>query len=155
MLRRAAFALAVIASGATIAAAQAKPGADSPMARERAIFAAIEKKDYPAFNEALGADFTYVEPNAGVMKWERTKSAEMLKACTNGKLALTDMKERPVGNDVMVVTYTVTGNQTCNGQKMPSVVFALSVWQKLGGRWIAVAHSETPKAAAPPAATKK
>jgi hypothetical protein len=161
MQRRTAFALALLAAVTTTIHAQAKPAAkapaaadDSPMARERAIFAAIEKKDYAAFNEALGADFTYVEPNMGIAKWERAKSAEILKACTSGKLTVTDMKERPVGNDVMVVTYVVTGAQTCNGQKMPPTVYALSVWQKLGGRWTAVAHSETPKAPAPIPAKK-
>jgi hypothetical protein len=161
MQRRTVLAVALLAAVTTTLHGQVKPAAkaaagaeDSPMARERAIYAAIEKKDYAAFNEALGADFTYIEPNMGIMKWERTKSAEILKACTSGKFTLGDMKERPAGNDVMIVTYSVAGNQTCNGQKTPPVVYALSVWQKLGGRWTAVAHSETPKAPAPMPAKK-
>lgn len=35
-----------------------------------------------------------------------------------------------------------------NGKKSPSPTYALSVWRKTGGRWVAVAHGETPAAPA-------
>ena len=57
---------------------------------------------------------------------------------------LKDAKVTPAGSDLMVLTYTVTGEQTCNGQKGPPTVTSLSVWQHKGNSWIAIAHSETP-----------
>jgi hypothetical protein len=128
--------------------APAPNAAMAPIDRERAIYAALEKNDIAAFNESLGADFMYASPD-GVQKWERAKSAEILKDCKTGKQTLSNVTSTPQGDDLMVVTYTVAGVQTCNGKKSPSPSYALSVWRKVGGRWIAIAHSETP---APPAA---
>ena len=84
--------------------APASNAAMAPVDRERAIYVALEKNDIAAFNESLGADFTYASAD-GVVKWERAKSAEMLS-------------------------------------------YARSVWRKVAGRWVAVAHSETPAASA-------
>jgi hypothetical protein len=46
----------------------------------------------------------------------------------------------------VVLTYTSAGDQMCGGQKAPSPEYSMSVWQKRGGRWVGVAHSETPAA---------
>jgi hypothetical protein len=115
------------------------------VAQERSIFDALQKNDFDAFNKALGADFTYVDA-MGVTMWQLANSAEMLKGCTITQIAMDSVKTRRVGSDLMVLTYKVSGDQTCNGQKAPSPVYSMSVWQKRGGRWVAVAHSETPPA---------
>jgi len=158
MLRRlsvVSIALSAVASG-LLAQSKATKSVDarSPAALERSIYAALEKNDYAAFNDAVGADFMYVEPNAGLMTWERSKSADILKDCKTGKMTLSDVKETSVTPDVVVLTYSVAGAQSCNGQRMPSPVYSMSVWHKVGGRWVAAAHSETPKAPAAAAAKK-
>jgi hypothetical protein len=51
-----------------------------------------------------------------------------------------------VGKDLVVLTYTSAGDQTCGGQKAPSPVYSMSVWQMRGGHWVGVAHSEVPAA---------
>ena len=91
----------------------------APADRERSIFVALEKNDIAAFNEALGADFMFVGPE-GAMKWERGKSAELLKGCKTGKQTLSNVTSTPQGDDVMIVTYTAAGEQICNGKKAPS-----------------------------------
>jgi ketosteroid isomerase-like protein len=128
------------------AAARTAASPDSVVvAQERSLFDALQKNDINAFNKALGADFVYVDPT-GVNMWQLANSAEMLKGCTTGQITIDSVRTRPVGNDLMIVTYKATGDQTCNGQKAPSPVYSMSVWQKRGGRWVAVAHSETPPA---------
>ncbi len=82
----------------------------------------------------------------GATRWDLSKSAEMLKGCTTGKFTMENPEVSPAGNDILVLTYKASANQTCNGEKAPSPVLAMSVWQKRGGRWVAVAHSETPTA---------
>jgi hypothetical protein len=139
----------LLAAAAAPTLAQTKSAAESPADRERAIIAAVERKDFTAFNEALGADFVYVDAMNGSVMWERAKSADMLKSCQTGNLVMTNLKEVSVTPDVRVLTYTITGEQTCNGVKAPPVTYALSVWKKMNGRWIAVAHSETPKVTPP------
>jgi Domain of unknown function (DUF4440) len=147
-------ALLIAAAGTTVVA-QAKPqgapaakptgmtAADSLVAREKSLYDALAKNDYAAFAKALGSDFMYVSGD-GAVKWEVAKSADMLKNCVTGKWTLTNTKVTPAGTDLMVLTYTATGDQTCNGQKAPSPINALSVWEHKGSAWIPIAHSETP-----------
>jgi ketosteroid isomerase-like protein len=146
--------LALLMLSAASLAAQAKSPAasktssataDTPASHERAIFAALEKKDFAAFNNEVGADFVFVGADGG-MVWERAKSADMLKGCTTAKWAISNMQTKQVAEDLVVLNYTAAGEQTCDGKKAPSPVNALSVWRKTGGRWVAVAHSETPAA---------
>jgi hypothetical protein len=147
--------LATLGTSSLVAQAKqqgaAKPAASNaamaPADRERSIYTAIEKNDIAAFNEAVGSDFLYVSGD-GILKWERAKSAEMLKGCKTGKQTLSNVTSTPQGDDFMIVTYAVAGEQTCNGKKAPSPINALSVWHKAGGRWVAVAHSETPATSA-------
>jgi hypothetical protein len=115
------------------------------VAQERAIADALTRNDFPAMNRALGSDFVYMGAN-GAVQWERSKTADLLKGCTSGQWTLDNVKTKRVGTDLVVVTFTATGEQTCNGQKAPSPVYAMSVWRKQGTHWVAVAHSETPAA---------
>ncbi len=124
-------------------AASATAADEAVIAREKSLYDAIAKNDIATFNRVVGSDFTGVDVN-GAMRWELSKSAEMLKGCTTGKWTLSDGKVTTVGSDITVLTYTASGEQTCNGKKSPSPVYALSVWQKRGGQWVAIAHSETP-----------
>jgi Domain of unknown function (DUF4440) len=129
--------------GAPAAKPAAMTAADSLIARENGLYDALAKNDYAAFNKGLGGDFVYVD-GSGAVRWELAKSAENLKGCTTGKWTMKDTKVTPAGSDLMVLTYSGSGEQTCNGQKSPSPVNALSVWQRRAGGWVAIAHSETP-----------
>ena len=155
----AALALALLLPLAGTALAQAaknqKAGVsptDAIIAQEQSIFDALTENDIAAFNKAIGADFVYQSPE-GTITWELAKSAEILKPCKSGKFTMTEPKVTPASPDVMVLTYKTAGEQVCDGKKSASPVFAMSVWQKRGGQWVLVAHSQTP--AAPPTAPAK
>lgn len=143
LLALVAFASPLSAQGAAKSAPKPAGGVESVVPTERAIWDAIAKNDYPAFNKALGADFTYVSGDGAVV-WERSKSSEMLKDCKTAKATFTNVQEKRVSADLTVLTYTANAEQTCGGRKSPNPVNALSVWRKVGGQWVAVAHSETP-----------
>ena len=121
--------------------------AESVLPIERSIFDALARNDIPAFNKALGGDFVYVSGN-GAVEWQLSKSAELLKDCKTGKATFTNVQEKRVGAELVVLTYTVNGEQTCAGKKSPNPVNAMSVWRKTGGKWVAIAHSETPASTA-------
>jgi hypothetical protein len=116
------------------------------VAQEQMVLDAIAQKDTVAFNKALGRDFVYVDQN-GAMRWELSKTSTSLPACVLGTgWTLDNPVTSQIGEDLVVLTYSSSGNQVCDGRKAPSPVNSLSVWRRTGGRWVAVAHSETPAA---------
>lgn len=146
-------ALQFVAIHSATAQAQAgKASAPSPaignavVAQEQMVLDALAQKDTVAFNKALGRDFVYVDQN-GAMRWELSKTSTTLPACVLGTGWTIDQPmTTQVGEDLVVLTYSSSGNQVCDGKKAPSPVNSLSVWRRTGGRWVAVAHSETPAA---------
>ena len=48
-----------------------------------------------------------------------------------------------IDNDTGVVTYHAAQTTTCNGQAVPSPVWATSVYARRGGRWVNVLYEQT------------
>ena len=147
-----AFAIALQLAAAKDVAAQAAPAKASAsvgnavVAQEQAILDAIARKDTVAFNKALGSDFVYVD-GGGAMRWQLSKTSTNLPACVLGTgWSLDNPMVTEVGTDLAVLTYSSSGKQVCDGKAAASPVNSMSVWRKRGGRWVAVAHSETPAA---------
>jgi hypothetical protein len=147
-----AIALQLAATKDGAAQAAAKPSAavgNAVVAQEQAILDAIARKDTVAFNKALGSDFVYTDQD-GAMRWQLAKTSTTLPACVLGTgWSLDHPMVTEVGTDLAVLTYSSSGKQVCNGKTAPSPVNSMSVWRKRGGRWVAVAHSETPAAKKP------
>ena len=145
-----AFGLQLAAFHGAAAQAQAgKPAAPSAsvakavVAQEQAIYDAIARSDTAAFNKAVGRAFVYVSQE-GAVQWTLANTATNLGCAMGSGWTLDNPKSTEVGSDLVVLTYSARTTSMCNGQPIPSPVNALSVWQRRGGRWVAVAHSETP-----------
>ncbi|HKH94851.1 MAG TPA: nuclear transport factor 2 family protein [Gemmatimonadaceae bacterium] len=145
--------LAATHAAAAQAAAASKPAAPSAsvgaavVAQEQAILDAIARSDTLAFNKALGSDFVYVDVH-GAVRWQLSKTSANLPACVLGTgWSLDHPMTTEVGTDLVVLTYSSSGKAMCDGHPAPSPVNSMSVWRKRGGRWLAVAHSETPATA--------
>ena len=116
------------------------------VAQEQAVLDAIARSDTVAFNKALGRDFVYVDQN-GVTRWQLSKTSSMFPACALGAgWTLDEPMTTEVGSDLVVLTYTSRGRTQCEARLAPSPIYSMSVWQHRGGRWVAIAHSETPVA---------
>ena len=151
----AAFALAIhlvaVHDGAAQGAAAKAPAkaasasmSNAVVAQEQSVLDAIARSDTVAFNKALGRDFVYVDPN-GAMRWELSKTSSLFPACALGTgWSLDRPTTTEVGTDLVVLTYSSSGQRVCDGNRAPSPVNVMSVWQRRGGRWVAIAHSETP-----------
>jgi hypothetical protein len=65
----------------------------------------------------------------------------------------------PLGNDAAFITYKVSVDGTCAGQKLPASSWAVGAYVRENGKWKGAFHAETPvpdpKAAAPAAAPAK
>jgi hypothetical protein len=137
---------AVAAQGASTNASKAPSAAigNAVVAQEQSILDAIARSDTVAFNKALGRDFVYVD-GSGAMRWSLAKTSTYFAKCGLGTgWTLDHPMTTEVGNDLVVLTYSSSGKQECDGKKSPSPVNSMSVWQHRNGRWVAIAHSETP-----------
>jgi hypothetical protein len=113
------------------------------LAQEKSLYDALGRHDAKAFNAGLGSDFVYAD-GSGARVWKLADTDRIVKGCTLAKSQMENAMTTPSGNNTMTVTYRWSGDETCNGQKSPSPVIAVSVWRRTGGRWVAVSHSETP-----------
>jgi hypothetical protein len=50
---------------------------------------------------------------------------------------------RWLDKNTVVMTYVATQDATCEGKKQAGKVFATSIWQKKGGKWLSPFHQET------------
>jgi hypothetical protein len=141
-----------VAQGAVTKKPAAAPSAavsNAVVAQEQSIYDAIARSDTVAFNKALGRDFIYVDEN-GAMRWSLDKTSTIFAECGLGTGWTMDKPmTTEIGTDLVVLTYSASAKAECKGKPAPSPVNAMSVWQRRGGRWVAVAHSETPAAKKP------
>jgi len=125
------------------------------VAKEKEIWATLEKKDYPAFGSMLADDFLYV---TGDGVHGKADSIKVVTGFSPSNLVFSDWKFIPVGKSAGVVTFTVKGEATMNGEKLPAIhSHDTSVWVNRGGKLVAVYHQDTNvmTATAPPPPPKK
>jgi hypothetical protein len=55
-----------------------------------------------------------------------------------------------LGNEKYLVAYQATVDAVCGGQKIPDTWWVSTIWEKKGGKWMALFHQETPVMMPPP-----
>ena len=63
--------------------------------------------------------------------------------CVVNSFSLSDFSYMWLDKDTVIMTYTGTQDATCDGKKQGGKVFATSIWQKKGGKWLSPFHQET------------
>jgi ketosteroid isomerase-like protein len=122
------------------------PDLNQAFEHEQRVWNAVKANDVAAFNRLVAGPFTYIDPNGILAPWTAEHS-EALKACTTNSFTSDDVQAQEPVAGLVILSFRATIDQTCNGQKSPSPLYILSVWQRAGSSWKLVAHSET--AAAP------
>ena len=136
--------LSLGAGGSAVAQAPrvaATSGDSTLIAAERAIWELLKRQQWNAFDDAIAGE-TFVE-SGGISIAKRGTSATALRGLVTKSYALEDAAVRMVTPDVAIVTYKMTIDQTFNGQRTPSPIYNMSVWQRKAGKWAPVAHAET------------
>jgi hypothetical protein len=140
--------LTVVARSASVAAQATAPSAGVPdsliVARERALWRALQAQDAIAFAQAMGSGVVDADVS-GVRRVTAASTAQYVKQCRVTTHTLSGF--RVIQDSVTaVVTYKAEVDETCWGQKAPSPLYVLSVYEKRATGWTPVAHSETPAA---------
>ncbi|HEY6767239.1 MAG TPA: nuclear transport factor 2 family protein [Candidatus Sulfotelmatobacter sp.] len=63
--------------------------------------------------------------------------------CVVNSFSLSDFSYMWLDKDTVVMTYSATQDATCDGKKQAGKVFATSIWQKKGSKWLSPFHQET------------
>ena len=117
-------------------------------AREKAVWATIEKKDMTAFAANLTDDFIYVSGDGVSDKAATVKG--LSGAGTMSNQSLSDWKFVPLDKDAAVLVYSAKGNSVMNGQTHPYSSYASTVYVNRAGKWQAIYHQDCDVSTAPP-----
>ena len=120
------------------------------IANENKINDAVAKGDKAAFTALMTADAWSID-GMGLMKV--SEFAGMLDQLKIKTWKLSDEKVSWVDPNTAIVTSKWTGSGTFQGQPVPAVTYASTVWTKKGDKWLAAFHQESE--AAKPAPAKK
>jgi len=117
-------------------------------AREKEVWATIEKKDTAAFSANLTSDFIYVSGDGVSDKAATVKGISDMGAMSN--MAFSDWKFLSVDKDAAVLVYTAKGNSVMSGQTHPFSMYASTVYVNRDGKWQAIYHQDCEVSTAPP-----
>ena len=117
-------------------------------AREKAVWATIEKKDMTAFAANLTDDFIYVSGDGVSDKAATVKG--LSDAGTMSNQTFSDWKFVSLDKDAAVLVYSAKGNSVMNGQTHPFSFYASTVYVNRAGKWQAIYHQDCDVSTAPP-----
>lgn len=118
------------------------------IAKENKVSEAFAKNDKATFSSLVAADGWSVD-GMGLMKVsDLTAMLDQVKVTT---WKISDEKVAWVDANTAILTYKWTGSGTFQGQPLPPVTYASTVWTKKGDKWVAVFHQESEAAKAAPA----
>jgi hypothetical protein len=112
--------------------------------RERAQWEALKGRDTTAFASLMGGGVVDVDLS-GIKQTSPASTARYVQGCQTTSYGLSDLRIVHVGGTA-VVTYKATVDATCWGQKAPSPLYVMTVYDQRGDSWLPIAHSETPAA---------
>jgi hypothetical protein len=124
------------------------------IAKEKAIWDTIKRKDYDAFTAMLDVGSQEVTPQ-GVLPKEGSVSS--VKDFEPSEVNFSDWKFISIDKDAFIVTYAVAVKGKFRGKEFPEdKARASSAWVSHDGKWLAMFHQECPAKPAPtPAPAQK
>ncbi|MGH9809727.1 MAG: nuclear transport factor 2 family protein, partial [Terriglobia bacterium] len=140
------FAALAHSANAADTAAMAAPTAAAKhalVALEKSALEAWKSKDAKFWDTFLSDKFVGYGSFGKLDKASATK--EYTGADCNIKIyALSDEQVRPLAKDVALLTYKLTQEGTCGGQKIPANSWAASIYVRDGDTWKGAFHAEAP-----------
>ena len=118
------------------------------IAKEKAIWDTLSKKDYEAFGAMLDSGQIEVTPD-GVH--DKAASVTMVKDFEPSEVTFSNWKFLSVDEDAYVIIYDANLKGKYKGKEFPpATVHASSAWANRDGKWLAVYHQECDAMTMPP-----
>jgi uncharacterized protein (TIGR02246 family) len=127
-----------------VSAATADDLEDKLIAQEKAAWQAWEDNDVDAYRDRLTEDAAWAVAGEGIKMGRDAVMADISSHdCEIENLEFADFKVRQLSSEVALLTYTANSETTCGGQKLPSSVYATSVYVLQDGKWRTASYQET------------
>ena len=122
------------------------------IAKEKATWDTIKKKDWTGFADMLASDYIEIGSD-GV--YDKNGLLTFVKDLDVAEVEFSDWKSIPIDADATILTYTLNLKATHKGQPIPAGPYrATAAWVNRSGKWVALYYQETLAKAAPsPAAS--
>jgi hypothetical protein len=105
---------------------------------EKFVTDAYKNKDANSFREYLAPEFSAVDAEG--VKDADAEIADMEKTDLSN-YSFADMKVTVLSPKMALATYKVTTQSTSSGRDTSGTYYAATVWNKRGGKWLAVLHT--------------
>jgi hypothetical protein len=105
---------------------------------EKSVTDAFKNKQAKAFRDYLAPEFSAVDSEG--IKDADAEIADMEKTDLSN-YSFADMKVALLSPKMAVATYKVTTQSTSSGRDTSGTYYAATVWNKRGGKWLAVLHT--------------
>ena len=63
--------------------------------------------------------------------------------CETASYAMDSVAVTPAGATSAVLTYRLTIDQTCGGERVPSPIYVTEVWTRPNGKWVVLTRTDT------------
>src|SRR5438132_3032553 len=126
----------------------AAPSEADIIAKEKASWDAVKKKDWDGFGKMLTADYIEVLDD-GIH--DKAASLEGVKDLELSDVTFADWKMLTIDKDAVIITYTATVKASYKGQAIPAGPYReASAYVNRNGEWLAIYYQETLARTAPP-----
>jgi hypothetical protein len=105
---------------------------------EKSITDAFKNKQVKTFRDYLAPEFSAIDAEG--VKDADAEIADMKKTDLSN-YSFADMKVALLSPKMAVATYKVTTHSTSSGRDTSGTYYAATVWNKRGGKWLAVLHT--------------
>ena len=114
--------------------------------KEQAGWQAWKDHDKKAFEDMIPEDAVNIAGGTMDKGKQQIMKSAFDPGCQVASFSLSNFSYMWLDKDTVLITYDAMQDATCGGQKVPGKVYASSIWQKRGGKWLSPFHQETPAA---------
>jgi uncharacterized protein (TIGR02246 family) len=116
---------------------------DELVAIEKSQWQAWEDRDGEAYRDVITDDAVLIFADGSITEGKEAIIADISgHECQSSSLNFADFNVRHLSTDIL--TYTLTQDVTCDGQKLPNRIYVESVYVRQGGKWRTASYQETP-----------
>ena len=136
-------------SNANTSAMKSAAASEADMiAKEKAAWDTLKKKDYDAFGNMLASD--YIEVTEGGV-FDKAGIVADVKNFDLTDATFSDWKMLPIDNDAVILTYQTTLKATYKGTDVPPGPYrSAAAWVNRDGKWLGFFFQQTPVKTMPP-----